>query len=152
MVIAGFSFGHSALGAGVTVTIVRISKVGVKSGGMVGEVGVRGMNVLVGKCVACGDGETVNVGDTDVGVMVRVTGVTIRVGIPPTDGEQATSKKAKSKKAQRIFSLLSETDKRPLGYRYGIPVHDNCCRAASGFQGGCLHRQWRQRRRHTFCR
>ena len=58
----GFSFGHSAFGAGVTVTIVRASKVGVKVGivgrGVMDAVGVSvGMDVFV----SVGSGEGVAV-------------------------------------------------------------------------------------------
>jgi hypothetical protein len=65
----GFSFGHSAFGAGVTVTIVEASNVGVKVG-MVGRgvmVGVNGVGVGVGEKVAVTVGMIASVagGNTD---------------------------------------------------------------------------------------
>jgi len=61
----GFSFGHSAFGAGVTVTIVETSKVGVRVG-MVGRGVTEAVGVAVGSAVrvavAVGSGDEVVVG------------------------------------------------------------------------------------------
>jgi len=62
---SGFSFGHSAFGAGVTVTIAETSNVGVKVG-MVGRGVTDVVGVVVGSAVrvevAVGSGDDVAVG------------------------------------------------------------------------------------------
>src|SRR5689334_7840550 len=98
--MAGSSSGHSAFGAGVTVTIVRISIVGVtvaivgSSGG-----GVFFSGAVEGVCDAdavagiVGESTGNNVAD-DVGKKT-VTIPTVLVGRPVDAGAQAVSKKTK---------------------------------------------------------
>ena len=83
-----FSLGHSAFGAGVTVTIVEASNVGVKVG-MVG----RGVIVAVGDSVGIlvfvglGDGVAVpllTIGIVAVGVTYEVFPHEVRKRIPPS--------------------------------------------------------------------
>jgi hypothetical protein len=65
----GFSIGHSAFGAGVTVTIVETSNVGVKVG-MVGRGVMDAVDVAAGSAVRVG----VGIGE-DVDVTLSITGI-----------------------------------------------------------------------------
>ena len=73
----GFSFGHSAFGAGVTVTILEASKVGVNVG-MVG----RGVMDAVGDSVGIDGIVFVGVCNT-IGVFTTVTSVLVAAGVSP---------------------------------------------------------------------
>src|SRR5258706_2882740 len=84
----GFSFGHSAFGAGVTVTIVETSNVGVKAGmvgrGVMDAVGVAaGSTVRVAVAVGSGDGVEVVLSIIGAGVdcphAVRSKVIVIRI-------------------------------------------------------------------------
>ncbi len=90
----GFSTGHSAFGAGVAVTIVRTSKVGV-------TVGMVGSGVMVGVAGVRVSGVRVGLGEVEVFLGVRLAeGTSVRVvaGMSAGGAAQAASKRHKSVK------------------------------------------------------
>ena len=124
----GSIFGHSAFGAGVTVTMVETSNVGVKVG-MVGRGVIEAVSVADGidVCVAVGSGE---------GVSVAIC--VIAVGIFVFDGVQALTRKTKIMITcqNNLFILFSsiETDRHPQAHRYDFETRDNHSPAESKSQ------------------
>jgi hypothetical protein len=107
----GFSFGHSALGAGVAVTIIRTSNVGVKvgivgSGVIVGGVGVKVSGIWVGG-VALGASVAVFVSS---GNTAR-DGIAVSVGILPFVSAHAESKRQKQTN-NNVFRAISSLHKK----------------------------------------
>ena len=96
-----FSFGHTAFDAGVIVTNVRISKVGVIVGMAGRGVRVGGRRVLVGKRVARGEGEFVNVGGA-IGLM----GVTVSEGWVSIVGEEQAAKRMSKRQQGKIRRMI----------------------------------------------
>jgi hypothetical protein len=100
-----FGIGHSAFGAGVAVTIVRTSRVGVKVGMVGSGVMVGGAGVSVGKGVALGAREALR-----SGVAVRVgmavmgnDGVETGVVTAGAQAESKTSNKVSKRAGFKAF-------------------------------------------------
>ena len=113
--------GHSAFGAGVTVTIIETSNVGVKVG-MVGRGVTDAVGVAEGRSVrvAVGNGEGV-----EVGLSILETGVGwVRGEVPP----QAARKIAlMSSPITRFFTifLLKNPFSSPKTQKSQLPFHQN---------------------------